>query len=331
MGQDEEMRSKEIDELRKIVEELRQDKEKLHRTEEMFKLLAENSMDAIWRLDEQLRFVYVSPAVLDILGYQAEEIIGQPLFSILTQESVKIVSQGYGNRKDLQTAGQRWGSSTYTVEAVHKDGHGIWVEVTVNPIFSSDDRLLGYNGITRDISKRRQSEEAIRQYAFHDPLTNLPNRWLFEEVLGSVADQHKRSNQPFAVMFLDVDGLKKINDAYGHTAGDELLKAVADRLCHLLRKQDFIARLAGDEFMIILPEACDAIAAGLVANRLLDSFRQPIVIGPHHVKIGVSIGVSFFLADAADGIALMNCADQAMYRAKKNGGNSFVCYGGMNS
>ena len=245
--------SREMNGLKKTVEDLRLVKEKPQRSEELYRFLAENSVDGIWLLDDQFRFVYVSPAIKDILGYQTEEIIGRHLFSILVQESIKIVSQGYANRKAMQETGQRWGSSTYTVEAIHKDGHHIWAEVTVNPIFGTDNQLIGYNGITRDISERRRNEEVIRQYAFRDPLTNLPNRRSFEDVLGSVVAQHRKLDRPFVVMFLDVDGLKKVNDTYGHNVGDALLQAVADRLCHVMRKQDFIARLAGDEFMAILP------------------------------------------------------------------------------
>lgn len=261
------------------------------------------------------------------MGYQPEEIVGRHLFGILVQESIDIVSQGYASRKALQDAGQRWGSSTYTVEVIHKDGHHIWAEVTVNPIFGDDNQLIGYNGITRDISARRNNEEVIRQYAFRDPLTNLPNRRSFEEELGRVIDQHRELNKSFAIMFLDVDGLKKVNDSYGHAAGDALLQVVADRICHVMRKQDFVARLAGDEFMAILPGIGDSCAVEHVANCLIENFHQTILIGAHKVRIGVSIGISFFPEDADSVIDLMSYADKAMYEAKKNGGSRYVCYG----
>ncbi len=312
--------------MRKTVEDLRQIKEKLQRSEEMYRFLAENSVDVIWQLDDQFRFVYMSPAVKNILGYEKEELVGRHLFSILTQESITEIIKRYASRKVLQEAGQRWGSSIYTVEAIRKTGQHIWVEVTVNPIFGTDNQLIGYNGITRDISERRRNEEIIRRYAFRDPLTNLPNRRSFEEVLRSAVDQHRRLDQPFAVMFFDVDGLKKVNDSYGHTAGDALLQAVADRLRRMMRKQDFVARLSGDEFVAVLPGIGDGGAVNLIAARLLESFHQPIVIGPNQLRIGVSIGISFFPEDAGDINTLINYADQAMYKAKENGGGSYVCY-----
>ena len=299
--------------------------------DDMYKFLAENSIDAIWRLDTQLRFTYMSPAVKDILGYDADEMIGRQLLSILTEESIATVSRGYAGRKDLQTSGQRWESTTYTVEVLHKDGHPVWAEVTVNPIFAADNRLIGYNGITRDISERRRSEEALRQRAFRDPLTGLPNRWSLEEVLGGLIAQNKIVAKPFAVMFLDVDGLKEVNDAHGHDAGDELLKTVASRLCSGLRKEDFVARLAGDEFMAILPGVGDSRTADAVATRLLASLRQPFALGPDNVSVGVSIGLSFFPGDGDDGRTLIKHADQAMYSAKKNGGNRYACYGQISS
>lgn len=320
------LKNEELNKLRKTVENLQQAKEELRRSEELYRFLAENSVDAIWKLDDQFRFVYVSPAVKDILGYQTEEMIGRHLFSILTQESIKTVGEGYAKREVLQVAGQRWGSSTYTVEVICKNGQHIWAEVTVNPIFNAENQLVGYNGITRDISERRKNEDIIRQYAFCDPLTNLPNRRSLEEVLGRVIDQHRNSDKAFAVLFLDVDGLKKVNDAYGHTAGDALLQAVANQLCHVMRKQDYIARLAGDEFMAILPGIGDIGAVTQIAARLIESFRQTIIIGANKVRIGVSVGISFFPEDADNCSTLINYADQAMYEAKKNGGNRYVCY-----
>lgn len=319
--------SSEIDELKKTIEELRQDKEQLQKSEEMYRLFIENSMDAIWLLDDQFRFVYVSSATQNILGFQNDEMVGRHLFNILTPESIDIVKRGYANRQLLQTQNQNWRSSTYTVEAIHKAGHSVWVEVAVNPIFDENNRLLGYNGVTRDISERRRNEEVIRQYAFRDPLTNLPNRRQFEDALERAVIQNKQLARKFAVIFLDIDGLKRVNDQYGHVFGDALLKVVAIRMRRAVRKMDFVARLAGDEFMAILPELGDDSVVGLIVSRMIESCRQPIVIGRKKVRIGVSVGVSFFPTDADDVRTLMNHADQAMYRAKESGGSTYICYG----
>ncbi|MEN6564801.1 MAG: diguanylate cyclase [Veillonellales bacterium] len=314
-------------ELRQKCEELRQIKEKLEKSEAMYRFFAENSVDAMWHLDNHFQFVYVSPAVQTILGYQVEEIVGRSLFSILTPESGSEVKGGYSQVAYLQELKQTWGNSTYTVEAIHKDGHHIWLEVTVNPIFSSDNRLMGYVGITRDISERRKNEEVIYHYAFYDSLTNLPNRRLFDAVLEEAVSRQVQFENSFAVLFLDIDGLKKVNDAYGHTAGDLLLQVVAKRFRHTVRHKDFVARLAGDEFTAILSGGGDSSVAGIIATRLIENCCRPIVIGAHRITIGVSIGVSFFPADTDNVANLVHYADQAMYRAKKLGGSRYNIYG----
>lgn len=295
-------------------------------SKEMYDCLTENLMDAIWRLDDHFQFVYVSPAVNNMYGYKAEEIIGRSLFSILTPDSIDKVRQGYAQRKPLLERGQKWESSTFTVETIHKDGHHFWVEVTVNPIFEAGNRLTGYTGVTRDISERRRHEEMIYKYAFRDQLTNLPNRRLFEEILSGAIDESEQLKDTFAVMFLDVDGLKKINDMYGHIAGDLMLQEVANRLRHGVRKKDFVARLAGDEFIALLPGITEKSSASRIVNRLLKTCQQPIAIGITKVIIRVSIGLSFFPTDAKDVTNLIEFADKAMYQAKKSGGGRFVCY-----
>ena len=317
----------ETNEMDKMVQELRQVKEKLRRSEEMYRFLTEHSIDVIWCLDAQLNFVYASPAVIKVTGYQQNEIVGRPLFSILTPESVKVVCAGYAERKNLQQERQRWDGSTYTVQVVCQDGQLIWAEVTVNPIFDENDQLLGFNGITRDISERLKREELVRQYAFCDPLTKLPNRRSFEERLQQILAQHQSTASCFAVMFLDVDGLKRINDTYGHEGGDIILKEVAVRLCRSVRENDFIARLAGDEFMGIFPGLKERGAVSTITERLLESFQAEIALADTQVSVGVSIGISFFPQDADTVGRLMNYADQAMYKAKKSGGNTCLYYG----
>ena len=170
----------------------------------------------------------------------------------------------------------------------------------------------------------------MRRYAFYDPLTNLPNRRMFEEVLGHSLEQNRPQDRPLSVLFLDVDGLKRVNDQYGHGFGDTLLQVAAERFRHAIRQQDFVARLAGDEFMIILQDIGDKNAVVLIADRLVESCRQPISLAQHQVRVGVSIGISFFPTDADTVTALMSRADQAMYRAKETGGGCYVCYGQEN-
>jgi diguanylate cyclase (GGDEF)-like protein len=131
-------------------------------------------------------------------------------------------------------------------------------------------------------------------------------------------------------MFLDVDGLKQVNDVFGHANGDVLLQAVAERIVRIQRKQDFFARLGGDEFMAILPGVGNHNAVEPIVASLINSFRQTIFVGENKVRIGVSVGISFFPGDANTVGTLMNYADKAMYEAKKNGGSQFLCYSQLN-
>lgn len=317
----------EMAELIKTVEELRRKNNELQEIAEMFRLITENSADGIWRLDANFCFVYASPSAVTLLGYTNEELVGKSLFSILTPESVEIVKRGYAQRQSLMVEKKNWGSSVYTVEAIHKDGHHMWAEVMVNPIFDESNHFAGYNGVTRDVSERHKNEQMMLRYAFRDPLTNLPNRRLFENALERTVAQNSKAHKQFAVMFLDIDGLKKVNDQYGHVFGDILLKVVANRIRHSLRREDFVARLAGDEFMAILPTLGNKMAVDFIASRLIEICRQPIAVGTEKLNFGISAGISFFPTDADTVAGLMDQADQAMYHAKKTGGNRYFCFG----
>lgn len=315
--------------LQKKYEQLCQIKDELERAETMYRFLAENSPDALWRLDAQFRFEYVSPAVVDIIGYQIKEIIGRHLFSILTPESVEKVKQGFAERNYFIKTKQKWGGSVYTVEVMHKEGHCIYAEVTVNPIFNSENQLIGYTGVTRDISERHRQEKSMYQYAFYDHLTTLPNRRMLDIVLEREVSRNKEAGNIFSVLFIDIDEFKEINDTYGHAAGDATLRIVAKRIRNAIRKDDFVARLAGDEFIAVLPGLGDHNAAGHTLTRLLEHCRQPIILADKKVYISISIGISFFPADADNVIDLMGYADQAMYKAKRSGGCKCVCYSQM--
>lgn len=318
---------RQIDELQRTVDELCGANTELQESVKRYRFLAEHSIDVTWQIDSQFRFTYVSPTVEKMLGYRADEMLGRTLFSILTPESVDKIRRGYAERQYLQKNGHRWPSTTYEVAAMTSEGRLIWVEVSVNPVFDDVNRLIGYNGITRDVTERRRHQEIIRQYAFQDPLTMLPNRRLFQDELNRAIIRCRSLDQPLAVMFLDLDGLKEVNDGYGHAAGDRLLQTVATRLREAVRDGDIVARLGGDEFMIVLPGLGDIEAIDQVATRISAVCRQPIAIGDGAVEISASIGISFFPADANDIITLMNFADAAMYRAKETGRGNIVCYG----
>ena len=180
--------------------------------------------------------------------------------------------------------------------------------------------------IVRDITQRKQAEETIRRLAYHDALTDLPNRALFEDRLSAALAQARRTRGMVAVMFLDLDHFKTVNDTLGHGAGDKLLQSVAQELSLLLRDGDTVARVGGDEFTLLLPNVALAEDAVIVAERVLETLRQPRLLGGHEFRVTTSIGITTFPADGDDAESLLRNADTAMYRAKERGRDNYQLY-----
>jgi diguanylate cyclase (GGDEF)-like protein len=183
--------------------------------------------------------------------------------------------------------------------------------------------MVGFRCLARDITERKRMEQQLKDMATHDALTGLPNRRLFNDRLHMVLAQAQRNHRTLAVVLLDLDRFKDINDMLGHNVGDQLLEAVGKRLTSLMRKSDTVARWGGDEFILVLPEIARAEDAGRVAQRILEAFRKPFVLGGHWLHITASIGIATYPNDGEDADTLIKNADTAMYRAKEQGRNSY--------
>ena len=170
-----------------------------------------------------------------------------------------------------------------------------------------------------DITERKQAEETIRQMAYHDSLTGLPNRELFSDRLGICLARAGRSQNNVAVIMLDLDNFKDVNDTLGHDTGDLLLQAVTERLSEALRKSDTVARFGGDEFVLIFPDLKEEDDAGRAAQRIVESFRKPFLINAHQLIVTTSIGIAVYPRDGTDEVVLLKNADIAMYQAKQAG------------
>ncbi len=187
--------------------------------------------------------------------------------------------------------------------------------------------------LQQEIAERQRLEELARHQATHDGLTGLPNRMLFLDRLGKSIERAERRGSPCALFYIDIDDFKPVNDQYGHHAGDELLKAVSQRMLETMRKADTLARLGGDEFAAIMEEPADAADALLAAQRLADNVRKPYLLelrdhaAPVQVRVGASVGIALFPQHAGDLDALVRAADTVMYRAKKAGKNQCVVAG----
>jgi diguanylate cyclase (GGDEF)-like protein len=183
-------------------------------------------------------------------------------------------------------------------------------------------------GSTTDITERKRTEEQLAYMATHDALTGLPNRWLLNDRLTLELARAQRHQQKLALILLDLDYFKEINDTLGHTAGDKLLQTVGERLMSLVRKSDTVARMGGDEFMLVLlfPGIREDGDAARIAQRILEAFRRPFVFDDHEIRITTSIGIAIYPDDGQDADTLIKNADIAMYRAKAQGRDNYQRY-----
>lgn len=200
-------------------------------------------------------------------------------------------------------------------------GHKIWMEIRAYPALGS-----GLAFFFRDITKRKEAEEKVRHAALHDALTGLPNRAMLFEYAGRLLPHHKRASRHAAVLFLDLDRFKSINDTHGHEAGDRMLKEVADRLSRTLRTEDIVIRLGGDEFLIFLQDVKHPYDAAEVASHIIGKINEPYHAGDLTLSVSASVGISVFPGDGQDIDTLISHADAAMYQAKQAGRNNFQFY-----
>jgi len=206
------------------------------------------------------------------------------------------------------------------------DGVVRYLSISGDARFGPEGAFLGYRGVGRDITEIALARERIASLAYSDPLTGLANRTSLMPALDQAVQRARRKNSKIAVVFLDLDGFKEINDAYGHDAGDALLIELAGRLRDNLRASDFIARLGGDEFLVVLEEVQDQEPVEIVAKKLLVETVRPYTLPGARASVTASIGISIFPDDAADATALVKHADIAMYAAKQAGKNTCRFY-----
>ena len=300
-----------VSQLSGTLERTREAEAGRKQTEERFTSLVQNSSDVVTVTDGAGQITYISPAVESMLGYQPRELLGEDLASLLHVDDQARLGSVYVEMVE-HSASQpalleyRWR---------HRDGSYRNVEVTFSNLLR-DPSVRGIVLNTRDVTERKALEAQLSHQAFHDPLTDLANRVLFRDRVEHALA--RRQGQPLAVLFLDIDDFKTVNDSLGHSAGDELLLAVADRIRSCMRDGDTAARLGGDEFAMLLEDTPDA---SVVAGRIQDSLREPITVDGNDVCVSVSIGISVSTL-AHDGVDdLLRNADVAMYSAKNRGKN----------
>lgn len=270
--------------------------------------------------DQTQRVISVNPASSLLSGYEAHEIIGRTIFGLLELGNNYSVNQ-------IQQEIDQQGTWNGEAGVRHKLGtiapSGIRVSRITDAQFG---QAAHYIWILADITERKQAEERMRHIAQTDSLTGLPNRLSLQVRLAQLLPEARRHNWLLAVMFIDLDRFKIINDTLGHQVGDELLRDVAIRLNHVVRETDFVARLGGDEFVILLPAISGPADAAVIANKIIGALSSSILTGNHELHTSPSIGISIFPEDGSDGDTILKNADTAMYHAKSAGRNNYQFY-----
>jgi diguanylate cyclase (GGDEF)-like protein/PAS domain S-box-containing protein len=283
------------------------------------------TQEAITLHDENLCYQYVNPAFIVLFGYHLEELVGKS-FSLAPETSSENAEP---TQDEIFSIAREKGSYRGEVTLQTKSGKLLPISLHVSPIKDASDKITGYVSVSSDISDKKQAQEWIWRQANFDSVTGLPNRHMFHNRLEQEVELSQRTGTSFALMFLDLDDFKEVNDSIGHDMGDLLLKEVGERLIDCLRTTDTVgregtvARLGGDEFTIILNNFSDIKNVDIVAQRILVKLTEPFQLGQNIVNISVSIGITLCPEDAVDAESLIRNADQTMYNAKNKGRNTY--------
>jgi diguanylate cyclase (GGDEF)-like protein/PAS domain S-box-containing protein len=284
----------------------------LRESERRFRAIFDGAAVGILRLDLEGRILESNPAFTKLLGFPAEEMRGMPAEAIVHPDdapSLGIFDELVAGSRDRYEAERRY---------VRKDGTEIWGHAAVSLVRDEAGSPGFAILMIEDVTARKLAEEELSHRAFHDPLTDLPNRELFIDRLGVALARVRRGGGELAVLFLDLDRFKEVNDTLGHSAGDRLLVAVARRVEAGVRPSDTVSRFGGDEFVILCEDVAGEVGAAQVAERIRETLERPVMIGDHEVAVNASIGVAMAGKDSnAD--ELLRRADAAMYRAKDLG------------
>lgn len=307
----------------------------LERSERLHRFMIESSPDIIFIVDKDGIIRFANDRAEDLLNYRKDELIAQHYSVIVDPESMGKAANCFNERRASLRAskdeevwllcklGTAPGATRRRI-AIELNAMGVYENETIN---EKGERLQrDYSGtyvVARDVTERLASQKLIHYQAYHDLLTGLPNRALFLDRLSNAISAARRQKGKLAVMFLDLDRFKFVNDSLGHDIGDTLLKRVAERLKKCLRESDTLARLGGDEFIVLLPQVESILMAKAVADKIVRSIKMPITIANHELCVTASVGIAMYPEDGATADALIKNADIAMYHTKDLGKDGF--------
>ncbi|MES9989022.1 MAG: EAL domain-containing protein [Candidatus Thiodiazotropha endolucinida] len=277
----------------------------------------QNTAEGITVTDASGNIVSINPAFEAITGYSHEEVLG---LNPRVLKSGHHPDSFYKEMWDTLLLTGHWRGEIWN-RRKNGDAYPEWL--TISAVKDGNDETTHYVGVFTDISQIKEAQDQINFLAHHDALTRLPNRALFRERFDHALMHARRENASIALLFLDLDRFKTVNDTLGHPVGDQVLLEVSKRMNQIIRASDTLARLGGDEFVLLLEEQTDAQHAAVVARKLIDLFSRPMIIGEHELVVTASIGITLYPNDGDDPDKLIRHADRAMYEAKQQGRNTY--------
>jgi diguanylate cyclase (GGDEF)-like protein/PAS domain S-box-containing protein len=288
--------------------------------EDIFRAVAEHTSDLVCLHDPTGSFTYVSPSCRRLLDIDPASLVGTHPVDIAHGDTRAALVQA------INDAGRRGSEPTrFRHRLRHRNGSFRWFETAITPILSPDGAVRQLQSSSRDITEQRENEQSLIKQAFHDELTGLPNRALLVDRMTHALAVSERTNQPIGVLFIDLDGFKTINDTLGRPVGDTALTKVAERLTAIVRPGDTLARIGGDEFVMLCAGTDGARGATAVARRILEAFARPFVLEGREIEIGASIGIATSMG-SEDPDRIIELADTAMYEAKHEGRGRFAIH-----
>ncbi|RLT98064.1 EAL domain-containing protein [Ketobacter sp.] len=323
---------KEVLNQRRIQFEVSTLQERIKQSEKMHRFLVNNSPDIIYILNERGEINFINDRVEKLLNVSKEELIGKHFSNLMSEEECKQHPYVFNERRAVKRVEQR--SELHLRKRLYLNGQdkstslSMPFEISAMGIYEIDRRnskpqFRGTYGIARDITDRKQAESLMRFQAYHDLLTGLPNRTLFRDRLSLAISHSKRNGSKVAVMFVDLDRFKLINDSLGHSVGDQLIQAVARRCSEILREGDTLSRFGGDEFTLLLPNIRNQDDAVIIAKKILHELKQPFFIEKHELYVSGSIGIALYPDHGEQIEQLIQNADIAMYHIKGHGKNGY--------
>ncbi|TVQ58158.1 MAG: EAL domain-containing protein [Spirulina sp. DLM2.Bin59] len=292
----------------------------LQTSEAQYRRIVETAAEGIWMLDDQNRTNFVNAQMAEMLGYTPEEMRGKSLFDFIDPVTRPLVEEKLAKRR-------RGEEERHDFCFRRRNGQTLWALISTSPLFNEAGEYLGALGMLTDITDRKQAEAQLEHFAFYDALTDLPNRaYFFDRLQESINSYQSNVMNPFAVLFLDLDGFKTVNDGLGHTVGDHLLMAIAQRLRSCLAPDQLLARLGGDEFTVLIPHVREEREAIAIAQRIHDAFLRPFTIDQHTIFSNVSIGIACAHPNYHHPEELLRDADTAMYQAKADGKGHYAVF-----